>query len=77
MLHRRNGCEIHPRDRKRSINAIQTCLGLWLALPGPIASPISPNGGFGQSYSSYMSYEAAKLQALLLSISQKDETILL
>ena len=55
--------------RETSINAIQTCLGLWLVLLGPIASPNSqkqsktvkrypnsPNGGFGQSYSSYSSY---------------------
>ena len=26
--------------------AIQACLGLWLALQGPIAKPNSPNGGF-------------------------------
>ena len=33
-------------DRETSINAIQVCLGLWLALLGPIASPNSPNRGF-------------------------------
>ena len=25
---------------------IQACLGLWLVLVGPMASPNSPNGGF-------------------------------
>ena len=40
------GSEIHPSDRDRSINTIQACLGLWLALPGPIANPNGPNGGF-------------------------------
>ena len=45
-LHGRYGCKIHPRDRETSINAIQACLALWLALLGPIASPNSPNGGF-------------------------------
>ena len=39
----RHGCEIHPRDRETSINTIQACLGLWLELLGPIASPNSPN----------------------------------
>ena len=42
-LHGRHGCEIHPRDRETSINAIQACLGLWLELLGPIGSPNSPN----------------------------------
>ena len=32
--------------QEASINAIQVCLGLWLALLGSIASPNGPNGGF-------------------------------
>ena len=48
-IHGRHGCEIYPRDREMSINAIQTCVGLWLALLGPIASPNSPNRGFSPS----------------------------
>ena len=71
VLHGRHGCEIHPRDRETSIYTIQTCLGLWLAILGPIASPSSPNGGFGQSYSSYMSYEATKLQVLIIRYLSK------
>ena len=42
----RHGCEIHPNDRETFINTIQACLGLWLALLEPIASPNSLNGGF-------------------------------
>ena len=30
----------------KHLYAIQTCLGLWLAFLGTIASPNSPNGGF-------------------------------
>ena len=45
-LNGRYGCEIHHSDRETSINAIQACLDLWLALLGPIASSNSPNGGF-------------------------------
>ena len=44
--HGRQWCEIHPSNRETSINAIQACLGLWLALLEPIASPNSPNGRF-------------------------------
>ena len=39
VLHGRHGSEILPSDRETSVNAIQACLGLWLALLGPIASP--------------------------------------
>ena len=35
---------IHSSNREMSVNAIQACLGLWLALLGPIASPNGPNG---------------------------------
>ena len=38
-------CEIHPGDRKMSINVIQACSALLLAVLGPIASLNSPNGG--------------------------------
>ena len=36
--HGRHECEIHPSNRKTSTNAIQACVGLWLAFLGPIAS---------------------------------------
>ena len=45
-LHGRHGCEIHPSNREMSVDAIQACLCLWLALLGPMASPNGPNGGF-------------------------------
>ena len=35
--------------------AIQACLGLWLALLGPIASPNSPNGRFNPPPASHPS----------------------
>ena len=45
-LHGRHKTEIHPSDRETSVNAIQACLGLWLALLGPIASPNGLNRRF-------------------------------
>ena len=42
----RHGCNVYPNDRETSVDAIQPCLGLWLALLGPIASPNSPNRDF-------------------------------
>ena len=45
MLFERHRCEIHPSNRVTSINTIQKCLGLWLAVLRPIAGP-NPNGGF-------------------------------
>ena len=45
-LHGRHGSEIHPSDRETSVSTVQACLGLWLALLGPIASPNGPNGRF-------------------------------
>ena len=53
-LHGTHGCKIHPRGRETSINAIQACLGQWLALLGPIASPNGPNGGFSLSPASHL-----------------------
>ena len=46
VLHGRHGSEIHLSDREMSVNAVQACMGLWLALLGPIASPNGPNGKF-------------------------------
>ena len=48
-LHGRHGCEIHARR----INTIQACLGLWLALLGPIVSPNSSNRGFNPPSASH------------------------
>ena len=45
VLHGRHECEVHPSNRETSINAIKTCLGLWLVLMGLIASTNSPNIG--------------------------------
>ena len=55
-LHERHGCEIHPRDRETSINAIQACSGLWLALLAPIASPNSANRRFSPSPASHLPF---------------------
>ena len=45
-LHGRHESEIHPSMLVMGdiSHAIQACLGLWLVLLGPIASPNSPNG---------------------------------
>ena len=43
VLHGMHGSEIHLSYREMSI---QACLGLWLALLAPRASPNSPNGEF-------------------------------
>ena len=38
------GSDIHPCVGETSLNALQSCLGLWLALLGLIATPNSPIG---------------------------------
>ena len=53
VLHGRHGSEIHPSDGETSLTPFQACLGLWLALLGPIASPNSPNGRFNPPLASY------------------------
>ena len=40
----RYGSDIHPCVGETSFKALQSCLGLWLALLGPIATPNSPIG---------------------------------
>ena len=42
----RHGSDIHPCIGETSLKARQSCLGLWLALLGHIATPNSPVGGF-------------------------------
>ena len=54
MLHERS--EYHPSDRETSINTIQACLGLWLALLGFIASPNNHNEGFTPPLASHPPY---------------------
>ena len=45
-LHGRHGSETSPQWWGDVSYAIQACLGLCLALLGPVASPNSPNGRF-------------------------------
>ena len=40
----RYGSDIHPCVSETSLKALQSCLGLWLALLGLIATPNSPIG---------------------------------
>ena len=40
----RYGSDIHPCVRETSLKALQSCLGLWLAFLGLIATPNSPIG---------------------------------
>ena len=42
----RHGSDIHPCIGETSLKARQSCLGLWLALLGHIATPNGPVGGF-------------------------------
>ena len=60
-LHERDGSEIHFSDGEMSINAIQACVGLWLALLRPIASPNNPNGGFSPPPASHLPPTPASL----------------
>ena len=47
------GVQFTPGIGRLSINTIQTCLGLWLALLGPIASPNNPKKGFNPPLASH------------------------
>ena len=42
----RHGSDIHPCVSETSVKVLQSCLGLWPALHGLIATPNSPIGGF-------------------------------
>ena len=42
-----------PVIGRRLLHAIQACLGLWLTLLRPIASPNTPNQGFNLSLASH------------------------
>ena len=47
----RYGSDIHPCIGETSLKALQSCLGLWLALLGHIATPNGPVGGFNPASS--------------------------
>ena len=49
----RHGSDIHPCIGETSLKARQSCLGLWLALVGHIATPNSPVGGFNPTPASH------------------------
>ena len=81
MLHGRHGCEIHISDRETSVYPIQACLGLWLALLGPLASPNSTDQGIIFIYNIILYYQPLcknnKTQyAMIYSDNTVPETIL-
>ena len=49
----RYGSDIHPCVGETSLKALQSCLGLWLALLGCIATPNGPVGRYNPPLASY------------------------
>ena len=52
-LYGRCGSDIYPCVGETSLKALQSCLGLWLALLGLIATPNSPIGRYNRPLASH------------------------